>query len=181
MGDFNIDLLKDESHRPTHDYLNLVYSCSLMPTIYKPTRITEHSATIIDNIFTNNQKTLNSNIIITDITDHFPTILTADHGRNSPPKSRDSHYFKRNHNEHSIRRMKEKLSKIDWQNELKNQDANEDYRTFINMFNDVYNDCIPLKKYKSNNRKEPKFPWITKRILKSINTKNNTANPSVND
>jgi len=31
MGDFNIDLLKEDSHRPTHDYLDLVYSCSSRP------------------------------------------------------------------------------------------------------------------------------------------------------
>ena len=53
MGDFNINLLKDDVHRPIHDlYLDLVYSHSLILTIYKPTRITEHSATIIDNILT---------------------------------------------------------------------------------------------------------------------------------
>jgi exonuclease III len=43
MGDFNIDLLKVDSHRPTHDYLELVYSHSMIPTIYKPTRITENA------------------------------------------------------------------------------------------------------------------------------------------
>ena len=50
MGDFNIDLLKDDSNKPTHNYIDLIYSHSLIPTIYKPTRITETSATCIDNI-----------------------------------------------------------------------------------------------------------------------------------
>jgi len=50
MGDFNIDLLKDDTHRPIHDYLDLIYSHSMIPTIYKPTRITENTATIIDKI-----------------------------------------------------------------------------------------------------------------------------------
>ena len=50
MGDFNIDLLKVDSHRPMHDCLELIHSYYLMPTIYKPTRITEFTATIIDNI-----------------------------------------------------------------------------------------------------------------------------------
>ena len=31
MGDFNIDLSKVDSHRPTHDYLEFIYSYSLMP------------------------------------------------------------------------------------------------------------------------------------------------------
>ena len=52
MGDFNIDLLKVDIHRPTHEYLELLYSYSMLPTIYKPTRITESTATIIDNILT---------------------------------------------------------------------------------------------------------------------------------
>ena len=50
MGDFNIGLLKVDEHRPTHGYLELIYSYSLLPTIYKPTKITETTATIIDNI-----------------------------------------------------------------------------------------------------------------------------------
>ena len=50
MGDFNIDLLKDDTSRPIHDYIDFIYSKSLIPTIYKPTRITETTATLIDNI-----------------------------------------------------------------------------------------------------------------------------------
>ena len=172
MGDFNIDLLKDDIHRPTHDYLNLVYSHSLIPTIYKPTRITEHSATIIDHILTNNHNVKNSNILVTDVSDHLPTILIAHHGKSNIPKQSTNYYFKRNHNKDNIERMKDKLSDINWQRELNNQDANEDYQKFTSIFNEVYNDCIPLKKYKNNNRKEPKFPWISKGIVKSINTKN---------
>ena len=71
MGDFNIDLLKDDVHRPIHDYLDLVFSHSLIPTIYKHTRITEHIATIIDNILTNTDNIAESAIIVTDITDHM--------------------------------------------------------------------------------------------------------------
>ena len=75
MGDFNIDLLKADTNRPTHDYLELIYSYSLLPTIYKPTRITESTATIIDNILTNDDNVIRSSILVTDITDHMPTVL----------------------------------------------------------------------------------------------------------
>ena len=53
MGDFNIDLLKDDTDRRIHDYIDLIYSYSFIPTIYKPTRITETTATLIDNMLTN--------------------------------------------------------------------------------------------------------------------------------
>ena len=76
MGDFNKDLLKAESQRPIHEYLELISSFSYLPTIYKPTRITETTATLIDNILTNNEQIVQSTIVVSDITDHMPTILS---------------------------------------------------------------------------------------------------------
>ena len=51
MGDFNIDLLQYESHSHTNDFLNTMISQSFVPYNYQPTRVTDHSATVIDNIF----------------------------------------------------------------------------------------------------------------------------------
>ena len=50
MGDFNIDLLKYESHNCTNDFINSLVSHSFLPYILQPTRATDHSSTIIDNI-----------------------------------------------------------------------------------------------------------------------------------
>ena len=41
------------------------------PTIDKPTRVYNNSATIIDNIFTNNPEALKSGNLVSDISDHF--------------------------------------------------------------------------------------------------------------
>ena len=54
MGDFNINLFNYDSHTETNDFLNLMISHYLLPHILHPTRVTNHSATIIDNIFSNN-------------------------------------------------------------------------------------------------------------------------------
>ena len=51
MGDFNLDLLKFESHKDTDNFLNAMLTTNFQPQIIQPTRITEHSATLIDNIF----------------------------------------------------------------------------------------------------------------------------------
>ena len=40
MGDFNLDLLKHELHRPTEKYLDIVYANSYLPMINLPTRVT---------------------------------------------------------------------------------------------------------------------------------------------
>ena len=52
-GNFNIDILKHESHSLTADFINCIFSQSFFPLINRPTRITCQSATLIDNIFTN--------------------------------------------------------------------------------------------------------------------------------
>ena len=51
LGDFNVDLLKIEKHQITSDFLNTMSSFCFQLQILQPTRITDHSATLIDNIF----------------------------------------------------------------------------------------------------------------------------------
>ncbi len=53
LGDFNINILRYNDHHSTGMFLNTLASYKLMPTILRPTRITELSATLIYNIFTN--------------------------------------------------------------------------------------------------------------------------------
>ena len=53
MGDFNIDILKYQQHNFTSDFLDTMFSHIFLPLINRPTRIASHTATIIDNIFTN--------------------------------------------------------------------------------------------------------------------------------
>ena len=50
-------------------------SISLYPLISKPTRITSTTATLTDNIFTNNlQHCMNSGIFYSDLSDHLPIV-----------------------------------------------------------------------------------------------------------
>ena len=64
-------------HRPIHDYVECIYSNSMLPSIYKPTRITANTATCIDNILTNNENTIPTTILVNDTSDHMPTILSS--------------------------------------------------------------------------------------------------------
>ena len=76
MGDFNINLLNYESHGETNDFINTMISYYLLPHILPPTRVTDHSATVIDNIFSNSTsyETTSGNII-TQMSDHFSQFL----------------------------------------------------------------------------------------------------------
>ena len=80
VGDSNIDILKQASHVPTKDFLNMLYSYGVFPQINKPTRVTSFSSTIIDNVFTNvlsmNAK---SGILCNDISDHLPIFYITEY------------------------------------------------------------------------------------------------------
>ena len=79
-GAFNIDLLKHETHSNTKIFLDVMYSLGLYPLIDKPTRITDSSTTLIDNIFTNELRyNLTCGILFNDITDHLPIFALCEY------------------------------------------------------------------------------------------------------
>ena len=49
-GDYNLDLFKYESNTGTETFVNNLYCHSCFPLITKPTRFTEVSSTLIDNM-----------------------------------------------------------------------------------------------------------------------------------
>lgn len=84
MADWNLDLMKHQSRDITGEFLDVMFSRSFSPLIIQPTRITSNTATLIDNIFTNDPNNCSasySGLLFTDISDHFPivTTLVSDH------------------------------------------------------------------------------------------------------
>ena len=72
-GDFNIDILKHNTHNIARIFLDYMYSFELYQLITKLSKITDATATLIDNIFTNElQFQGDSVLLITDISDHLP-------------------------------------------------------------------------------------------------------------
>ena len=74
MGDFNIDLLKYENCTYSQALLHCTQSFSMLPVIDKPTRVYGTSATLIDNIFTNN---LENSIVGVSIWNSIPLSLKS--------------------------------------------------------------------------------------------------------
>lgn len=78
-GHFNIDLLNSSNHKMTENFNSTMHSMSLYPRITRPTRITAHSTTLIDNIFTNDiSNSTKSGILISDISDHLPVFTVTE-------------------------------------------------------------------------------------------------------
>ena len=78
LGDFNINFLKYDSHQPTEKYLDMLYSNNITPVITKPTRLTDHTKTLIDHIYTNEPiSNITTGIGLLDISDHLPVFFIS--------------------------------------------------------------------------------------------------------
>lgn len=133
-GDFNLNLLNSNSHPPTGEFLNNLLSYNFIPTIQNPTRISDISATLLDNIFVNCVKyKYSSAIVYSDISDHLPVAL---HLTSNFPKIAKTEYIsKRFFDARSVENFNIQLSNTNW-DEIKdlansNSDPNYAYEIFL--------------------------------------------------
>ncbi len=97
--DQNFDYLKANDDEASANLLNVIIGSGYLPLITKPTRITQSSATLIDNIYTNLRPTigLTSDILEIDMSDHVPVFLFS-----YTKKVRDPNNRKSSHTENLI-------------------------------------------------------------------------------
>ena len=93
LGDFNINLLNYNVHSPTNEFLDSLASNSFLPYILQPTRITSHSKTLIDNIFTNVifPDSISGNLTAT-ISNNLPQFLVVLNIFSNPPSNKSNIY-----------------------------------------------------------------------------------------
>jgi hypothetical protein len=169
MGDFNINILETKNHLPSSEFLDMIYTNSLFPLITKPTRMTTTSATLIDNIFTNdiaNTRTLNG-IFFTDISDHLPIFAIVNTNRSTDTIHKIQ---ARVVNKKNMEMFCNKLSNANWDPIVQNDNGKEAFNLFYQYYAKLYDECFPYKTITSNysNRK----PWLSEGLKKSIKVKN---------
>ena len=170
LGDYNLNLIGHYCHQQTSDFLDLMYSCMFYPLITRPTRITAHTATLIDNIFTNNldEQAFNG-LLFTDISDHIP-IFSITSIQHSDSASSVSTVF-RDKSKANMSKFKDNLGNFDWTSLNGYNDPSRAYDTFLEKFMNTYNSSFPLKRAKDRKHFYKK-PWLSKGLSKSIKRKN---------
>ena len=171
LGDYNLDLLNSESHSTTGEYFDLLCSYSYMPLINKPTRVTANTATIIDNIYTNNISNMNESIqgiLITDISDHYP-IFHVNSNRSDSNNS-EMYIMKRKYTTTNKLSFQNSLENIDWQTVFDNSTTNGSFDHFHGILKKLHDTHFPKVKVKikyKNNK-----PWLDDDMKESIKIKN---------
>ena len=183
-GDYNLDLLKSDTHSPTGEFIAINFAYSFIPLICKPTRVTTSSATIIDNIFSNKieDTQTTTGIIISDLTDHFPIFFIKHKitvSTNTP-----EYKLKRSINENSKMNFKTDLTNVNWSPIINESCAQKSYSMFHDILTEKFEKHFPIKKVKIGYQN--KLPWITQGVKKSICIKHKLytkylKNPSINN
>ena len=195
MGDFNIDIAKSiqnisnadqqdcnnyhENNNGSNNFLDILSSYGLFPSIKIPTRITPRSATLIDNIFTNtSDNENNSGVISFDVSDHMPIFMIS-----SKLKFKNVRKQKkikvRKENSQNISALNKDLEREGWQDVYSQNDVNKAYEAFINKLIYYYDKNIPLVESRTKKNK-PQNPWITKGIFNSLKIRNKLYKSYVN-
>ena len=163
--DHNLDLIKSDKHQPTKEFIEINLENELIPTITKPTRITRNTATLIDNIMIgrNYQSVYTSMILLTDTSDHCPTMLelpNIDIYKTEPKKIQT-----RKLNPINIKKIY-KLHETNWESLLDNLDTEDSYNIYQATLNSILDEITPVKEYTINPNKVLKEQWMTPGLMK---------------
>ena len=171
MGDMNIDLLKYNDDIKIGNFYDKITSFTFEPLILQPTRLTNKSKTLIDNIFYNSldYKTTSGNIT-TSISDHLMQFTHIAKFRNRPPKN-NKKIYKRNYKFFNNSEFLEELFQVNWTEILNNLSSEQALYIFLDKLEDILNVMAPLKLLSKKEVKLLNHPWLTQGILISIKSR----------
>jgi hypothetical protein len=163
--------LKYKSCSFATNFVDLLFSLGLIQVITKPTRCTDHSATLIDHVITNaNASNINLYIFILHISDHFPVITKiSDVSKHAHPKFVEY----RNFSEANVRNFTNAILALNWDHVLNNADAQQAYNLFSDSFFNLFNLIFPILRTKLNRNVHGLEKWMSSGILISRRNKLN--------
>ena len=145
LGDFNLNLLNFESNNTTGDFVNTLASYYFQPYIIKPTRITDHSATLIDNIFFNSleHEVISGNLLCV-LSDHLSNFLIINDVLYSAHQATT---YKRDYSRLNEESLVAKVQSINWDAVFVNdQNINSIFESFHKKITEVIDNHVPLRK-----------------------------------
>ena len=169
--DHNIDLLKGSCHNPTQQFITDLSNIDLLPTIMRPTRIMNHSATLIDNIYVSIQlyRDFESTIIINNLSDHFQvlTMLKQTKLLNKEPLTFTSRCL----NDQKLKEVNHRLMRKDWIGLLTGTICDEKFNQFSMTLNTTLDEVAPTRTVRISGKRRYVEPWMTRGLEEASRTK----------
>ena len=160
-GDYNLDFLQISNDAKIAEFYDSLNSIFMLPTITGPTRITENTATLIDNIFVSKPFNYSSGIITLDLSDHYPIFLVYHEYFDGLDKCNKIKY--RNINEESLLRLSNVFSNLSFDHIYNSDDCNY----CLNLLDDAimreFDRCCPIIS-KTISARDREKPWINSEV-----------------
>jgi hypothetical protein len=159
MGDFNPDLIKTGTNGPTAEFLGTFTSRGYYPLVSLPTRLTDETSTLIDNIFTNNLGgQMETGLVKVRVLDHLLIFAMVGGPGGSGQVEGAGCNQRRAVNE---RRMVDFVIALDsWDfREPRALDVEDNAARFRKEFQDLYNVAFPVKEDKRRWKDREKL-WL---------------------
>ena len=155
---------------PSFSTSEVLFTSSFYPLITKPTRVTAHTTTPINNIFANNIQQIDTSIngiIFIDISDHLPIVhmCTMNATYNTSNDKNSGSNYKRMISNKNINIFAESLKELTWDSVTIENDPIQSFNNFSEIFSGNYESNFPLKKVSSKKVvNKVKSPWMTKSV-----------------
>ena len=133
LGDFSVNLFNYNEHNQTNEFLDFLASNSFIPLILQPTRITSHSNTLIDNLFSNviDPDIIPGNLTAT-ISDHLPQFAIIPNMFGSIPSNK-SNIYERDWSKFDRENFALDYFSVDWEDLLKLDELNAHNSTRMSL------------------------------------------------
>lgn len=163
-GDFNIDLLKENTNKVK--FMNVLTSLNIITTINSATRISNSSISALDEILVDkNMLSYTTGNFNTGFSDHNATQITLDISSYAPNSPMSKFEWKRNFHKDKIKHFNILLSKENWETIYSETNINSKYNNFINVFLHYFNTAFPYTKHNVKEKHSNSSKWLTKGIL----------------
>lgn len=165
-GDFNLDLLQINNSEPVTKFIEGMSAGGFLPTITLPTRISHHSATLIDNMFCNSiHEVKKSGIIIDDTSDHLPVFISIGHESSKQSRTESG-------NHHFNMALADVLGQI-VKTKLDDSPITDDPNSYSELLiTTIQREMKKMSSVKKDRKTDPFQPWITPAMVQCINKKN---------
>ncbi len=179
LGDLNIDISHDATTNLSIEGVkNTFSSYHYYPLINSPTRVTDHSSTIIDNIYCNVPQPCNMcdvGILRPDISDHHAIFCMIKYTMSKRDKSilTKRHFTKKN-----IAIFRAYLREITWNCVLYANSTQESFTCFQGVIDLYFEKSFPKQTFTMNY--ETRLSWMTDILRKDISLKNKLHVISIN-
>ena len=183
LGDFNINLLEYKVKNEVKNFVDILQSNLIAPTINLPTRISAQSSTLIDNIFISlfNSEIYAGNLLV-GISDHMPQVIIISN-EFEKSNNRISNLAQIDWSKLDITKFKNEFMSLNWDEiiSIEQKDPDFSFKRFPQKILELFANNVPKRRLTKKQLKRQHKPWITKKIRKTISVQDNLFRKSVTE